>query len=239
MRFIGRITETELGLFESRPDTIKVLGFMPQKEALRQVEETDYLLLTMTNEYSLPGSSSSTWRWESRCSQSLRGAGKFDRILAATGTGWCAEPQDSAAIQAMIRRAWDMARSKEGSCGDGPRSGAAVRAPAARGRIGRHHPAAPGAMTDRMSERLHLLHIFPGFGYGGAELRVVRIINGIGCKARHTILPLNGISDAASRIAAGRTRRNCRRASANGHHAIRAEAPGFRETMPAGSAVHL
>lgn len=54
-RFIGRIAESEKALFEGRKSNIRLLGFMPQAEALRWVEETDYLLLTMTDPISLPG----------------------------------------------------------------------------------------------------------------------------------------------------------------------------------------
>src|SRR5689334_17626313 len=43
-----------------------------------------------------------------------------------------------------------------------------------------------------MDERLHLMHIFPSFAPGGAELRIAKIINGIGPRLRHTILALSG-----------------------------------------------
>ncbi len=47
---------------------------------------------------------------------------------------------------------------------------------------------------------LHLMHIFPEFGPGGAQLRVAGIINGIGPQLRHTILALNGDYRAGARI---------------------------------------
>lgn len=54
-----------------------------------------------------------------------------------------------------------------------------------------------------MSQRPHYFHVFPGFGCGGTQLRVVRILNGIGDRARHTILALDGETGAAGRIDAG------------------------------------
>jgi glycosyltransferase involved in cell wall biosynthesis len=49
-------------------------------------------------------------------------------------------------------------------------------------------------------EPLRLLHVFPSFNPGGAELRVVRIMNAIGERARHGVLALNGKYGAREHI---------------------------------------
>ena len=36
------------------------------------------------------------------------------------------------------------------------------------------------------------MHVFPSFNPGGAELRVIRIMNALGARAKHTVLALNG-----------------------------------------------
>jgi L-malate glycosyltransferase len=54
-----------------------------------------------------------------------------------------------------------------------------------------------------MNNSLHFLHIFPNFAPGGMELRVTRIINGMGREVRHTILALLGNYDAREFIAPG------------------------------------
>jgi len=51
-----------------------------------------------------------------------------------------------------------------------------------------------------MERPLHLMHVFPNFAPGGAELRVVRIMNGMGPAVRHTVLPLRGTTTARSHI---------------------------------------
>src|ERR1039457_7095508 len=51
-----------------------------------------------------------------------------------------------------------------------------------------------------MERPLHLMHVFPNFGPGGAELRVVRIMNGMGPAVRHTVLPLRGTTTARRHI---------------------------------------
>lgn len=47
---------------------------------------------------------------------------------------------------------------------------------------------------------LHLLHVLPDFGIGGVALRTVRIMNHLGPKCRHTVISLDGRTEAAERI---------------------------------------
>ncbi len=51
-----------------------------------------------------------------------------------------------------------------------------------------------------MERPLHLMHVFPNFAPGGAELRVVKIMNGMGPAVRHTVLPLRGDTTARDHI---------------------------------------
>src|SRR5579859_1160639 len=54
-----------------------------------------------------------------------------------------------------------------------------------------------------MKTHRHFLHIFPNFGPGGMELRVTRIINGLGPDVRHTIVAILGTYDAKEYIDRG------------------------------------
>jgi len=47
----------------------------------------------------------------------------------------------------------------------------------------------------------HVLHIFPSFGIGGVPLRMVRIINHLGKRFRHTVIALDNNYDAAAGVA--------------------------------------
>ena len=49
--------------------------------------------------------------------------------------------------------------------------------------------------------RPHFCHIFSSFDAGGAELRTVTLMNALGPRVRHTIIPVNGSHTAATRIA--------------------------------------
>ena len=47
----------------------------------------------------------------------------------------------------------------------------------------------------------HFCHVFSSFDAGGAELRTVTLMNALGGRVRHTIIPVNGSHGAADRIA--------------------------------------
>ncbi|WP_291298702.1 glycosyltransferase [Elioraea sp.] len=46
-----------------------------------------------------------------------------------------------------------------------------------------------------------VLHVFPGFGLGGAQARFCAIANRYGPRWRHAVIALDGVTDASSRIA--------------------------------------
>jgi len=47
-----------------------------------------------------------------------------------------------------------------------------------------------------MGAPLHLIHVFPDFGPGGAQIRTIALINALGPSFRHTILPMIGDGQA-------------------------------------------
>ena len=110
-RFVGRVAESEMDVFANRAAPVKLLGFKPQAEAVRYTEETDYLLLTMTNEFSLPGKLFEYMATGKPVLALSPAGGEVDEILKETGAGWCVEHTDRAAIQAMIRDAWQLVAS--------------------------------------------------------------------------------------------------------------------------------
>jgi glycosyltransferase involved in cell wall biosynthesis len=104
-RFIGRIAESERAVLENRKSAVRILGFMPQAEALRWMEETDCLLLTMTNEISLPGKLFeylATGKFIVALSSTH---GEVFRLLNATGAGECLDPDNAPALQDALKHA--------------------------------------------------------------------------------------------------------------------------------------
>ena len=47
-----------------------------------------------------------------------------------------------------------------------------------------------------MTAPLDILHVFPGFGVGGAQMRFVALAKGLGPDFSHTVMPLNGDTSA-------------------------------------------
>lgn len=106
-RFIGRVAETESHIFEGRGNRVELLGFMPQAEALKRTRETDYLLLTMTNDFSLPGKLFEYLATGKPVLALSPKDGEVDRILRETKGGFCVPHDDPAAIAAMLTDAWN------------------------------------------------------------------------------------------------------------------------------------
>jgi glycosyltransferase involved in cell wall biosynthesis len=106
-RFIGRISDTERALVESRGNNVKVIGFVPQTEALKFMGQTDYLLLTMTNEISVPGKLYEYMAVRRPILAVTPDGSEVDVILRDTGAGLCAPPHDQLRIASMLMQAFE------------------------------------------------------------------------------------------------------------------------------------
>jgi len=60
-------------------------------------------------------------------------------------------------------------------------------------------PARPGGQ-DPSGTPLHVVHVFPNFGAGGAQMRTIALIHHLGRAFRHTILAIDDFLGAASRL---------------------------------------
>lgn len=49
----------------------------------------------------------------------------------------------------------------------------------------------------------HLMHVFPSFETGGAQVRTVQLMNAMGCEFRHTVVAMNGDYSAGMRLEEG------------------------------------
>lgn len=105
-RFIGRIADSERGLLEARASSIKVVGFVPQAEALKFMADTDFLLLTMTNEISVPGKLFEYFAVGKPILAITPPGSEVDQILRETASGITA-PLDVVNVQAMLLRAFN------------------------------------------------------------------------------------------------------------------------------------
>jgi glycosyltransferase involved in cell wall biosynthesis len=101
-RFIGRITDAERAVLETENAEIRLLGFMPQNQAIRYMEETDFLLMTMTDGVSLPGKLFEYLATGKPIIAISPDGGEVQRILAETQAGWCVDPNNLGNITALL-----------------------------------------------------------------------------------------------------------------------------------------
>jgi glycosyltransferase involved in cell wall biosynthesis len=101
-RFIGRISPEETEILQNRKSTVREMGFLPQREAMRYVGETDYLLLTMTNDISLPGKLFEYLALGKPIFALARRDSEVFRILQRTRSGTCVDFADPEALGAAL-----------------------------------------------------------------------------------------------------------------------------------------
>lgn len=106
LRFLGRIANEEQATVAGRNGIVKLLGFMPQSEALRRFAEADYALLVMTDAASLTGKLFEYLGTGKPILAIAPRDGEVANTLRETGGGWCADPRDPAAIADMIQQAY-------------------------------------------------------------------------------------------------------------------------------------
>lgn len=101
-RFIGRIVGGAGQSLEKTKADIRLLGFMPRHDGLRQLQDTDFALLIATD----PSSHAGKLFDYVGCRKPIFAlsplGGEIDRLLRRTRTGWCADPWSPAAIREMI-----------------------------------------------------------------------------------------------------------------------------------------
>ena len=104
-RFIGRIADDEKPYLKDRKSDVKVLGFLPQGDAFQNMQETDYLLVTMTDALSLTGKIFEYLATRKPILAFARIGGEIDKILSETKGGWCVDPDDRVGARELLMEA--------------------------------------------------------------------------------------------------------------------------------------
>lgn len=103
VRFIGRMAEEfDRRVFEGRKARVTVMGFVPQKEVLRYLEESDYLLLPWADHLNVPGKLYEYVGTRKPVIAVVRPEADVAKVVQLTGTGWCVDRSDACAIQALL-----------------------------------------------------------------------------------------------------------------------------------------
>jgi hypothetical protein len=101
-RFVGRISDGERRELEGRRSAVQVIGFLPQDQALQHMQRTDCLLLTMTNEISLPGKLYEYLAARKPIIALTPAGSELDRFMRQAKAGWGVDHRDSESIKRLL-----------------------------------------------------------------------------------------------------------------------------------------
>jgi hypothetical protein len=107
IRFIGYVENPAFrALLESQPDLVRLEGFLPQKQALRELEHTDFVLLIWNDEINIPGKLYDYLGTGKPVLAIAHPESEVWRIVTETRAGWCVDGRDPLKIAALLTRAF-------------------------------------------------------------------------------------------------------------------------------------
>jgi glycosyltransferase involved in cell wall biosynthesis len=97
-RFIGRVAAEAAPVLAGRKSSVRQLGFMPQEQGIRYLEESDCLLLIANDPGTHAGKLFDYLATGKPILALTPPDGEIGRVIRETGTGWCVDPENPAAI---------------------------------------------------------------------------------------------------------------------------------------------
>lgn len=104
IRFVGRVLPEEMARMDASRARVERLGFLPQAEAFRALEDADYLLLIVNDATAHAGKLFEYMATGKPILALTPENGEIARVLRETGAGWCADPSDAGAIRALMMK---------------------------------------------------------------------------------------------------------------------------------------
>jgi glycosyltransferase involved in cell wall biosynthesis len=102
-RFVGRIAEEfDRSIFENRQSSVRLIDFVPQKDARHFMEETDVLLLPWADRVNIPGKFYEYLITGKPILALCYPDSEVARVMEQTASGWCVNPDDIGAIQQVL-----------------------------------------------------------------------------------------------------------------------------------------
>lgn len=102
-RFVGRVDEDEKRYLLNCNSKVEMLGFLPQNQALRHMEEADYLLLPLTESAVVAGKVYEYMATGKPILALTPVAGELGTLIRNTQAGLCVEHGDIDAIEKLLR----------------------------------------------------------------------------------------------------------------------------------------
>ena len=113
IRFVGRVAREAQSLLANRRVTIHQIGFLPQGEAVRYLQDTDYLVLISRDRTGHCGKLFDYLAAGRAILALTPPDGEAASVIRETGTGWCIEPESVTAIRLALIEAYE--RFREGN----------------------------------------------------------------------------------------------------------------------------
>jgi glycosyltransferase involved in cell wall biosynthesis len=102
-RFVGRVAEEfDRGIFSNRQSLVRLIDFVPQKEVISLMEETDVLLLPWTDRFNIPGKLFEYLATGKPILALCYPGSDVERVIQQTSSGWCVNPDDSGGIKRVL-----------------------------------------------------------------------------------------------------------------------------------------
>jgi glycosyltransferase involved in cell wall biosynthesis len=102
-RFVGRIAEEfDRSVFDDRQSSIRFFDFVPQKDAVRFMEESDILLLPWVDRVNIPGKLFEYLMTGKPILALCFPDSELAQVIKETASGWCVNPEDIGAIQRAL-----------------------------------------------------------------------------------------------------------------------------------------
>ena len=102
-RFVGRVAEEfDKSIFDHRKSLLRFTGFVPQKEAIGFMEESDILLLPWTDRFNIPGKLFEYLATGKPILALCPPDSDVERIVRETASGWYVDTENRVAIQRVL-----------------------------------------------------------------------------------------------------------------------------------------
>lgn len=102
-RLIGRVAEEfDRNVFKDRHSFLRLVDYVPQRDAFGFLEESDVLLLPWADRVNIPGKAFEYLVTGKPILALCYPDSEVARLIQQTGSGWCVNPDDMAGIQAAL-----------------------------------------------------------------------------------------------------------------------------------------
>ena len=103
-RFVGRVIDDEAKVFEACKSPVRIIGFVPHADALRQMDEADFLLLILLDKKALNGKLFEYLGTGKPLIALTPPGGETGRLIQTTRSGHVVDPRDTQAISGLMQR---------------------------------------------------------------------------------------------------------------------------------------